>query len=530
MMHNADTRHKWLEYLPLLLALVALLCALLIINSKKLYWFDEAYTAKVLSSGSFSTVWNVITDDYDVVPPFYYFVGFAWTRIAGTSDLSLRLFTSLGIMVSLAVVWFMLRRTYGMWPSSAGAFGVLLLSYQVLRQNAEARFYGLYMALVALALFSYDEFARQERPSAWLYFATAVLHGALVTTHTGGFFYSGVILLSLLITDWRAGRFRLKAYLPIVMGWMVFVPWLSVFLRQIRGVRDYTWILPPTLTDLFVTYLVGLSIAIVPVLVLLLLLLWTILQRVKNEDRANQHVPAKVQLPGYHLLVVALFFAAMPLIFWIVSNTLVSFYVERYMLPSLLGYSILLTMICYRLKWFTSVEGTSVGPKALSTTVDIAIIVLVAVSIISPLASALVRGTDPLPDELIGPYDHSDLPIVVEDPLSYLSQIRYASHPERYVYVADHEAVYDGRSKINDRAVEALLLGLQRHYPDLNIVSTSDFLATQDRFLVLDWNESSWAELRVKENENYHSTVLNPGTTEPLVLLVVRHNTVENEK
>jgi len=74
------------------------------------------------------------------------------------------------------------------------------------------------------------------------------------------------------------------------------------------------------------------------------------------------------------------------------------------------------------------------------------------------------------------------------------------------------------------------LLGLQRHYPDLNIVSTSDFLAAHDRFLVLDWDESSWAELRVKENENYRSTVLNPGATEPLVLLVVRDNTIEDER
>jgi hypothetical protein len=96
------------------------------------------------------------------------------------------------------------------------AFGVLWMwgsAGLLLDQNAEGRFYRLYMLAVALVVDVYLRLAARPTPTRLLLLHSLLAQAALLLTHVLGLFYSGIVLLALVLFDALDDRFRIKVYL-----------------------------------------------------------------------------------------------------------------------------------------------------------------------------------------------------------------------------------------------------------------------------------------------------------------------------
>ena len=114
---------RW-EYIVTVLAITSLLVSCVIVSSRKFFWNDELYSYYFLSDPSFTHMLGAFHDKINNTPPLYFLLGWLWARVFGSTELSLRLFSSLGMCLACTIVWIVLRRTYSFWPASIGSLGV----------------------------------------------------------------------------------------------------------------------------------------------------------------------------------------------------------------------------------------------------------------------------------------------------------------------------------------------------------------------------------------------------------------------
>ena len=160
-----------------------------------------------------------------------------------------------GFCAALLVTWRTLRRFYGTW---ATAFGVLTfwgVSGLVLDENANARFYGLFLLAVALALNIYARLIVQPAPKLRLLVLSFLSQSALVLAHVLGVIYGGLLLLGLILSDAARRRFRPRIYLFHAAGWLALLVWLPSIRASMAVGKPHGWIGMPQVKDLFAAYL-----------------------------------------------------------------------------------------------------------------------------------------------------------------------------------------------------------------------------------------------------------------------------------
>jgi hypothetical protein len=142
----------------------------------------------------------------DRTPPASYFVGMAWSGLAGPGEASLR---RLGILCSVIGVGFTalaVRRAYGAWPAAAAAW-FLACSPNVLVYSVEIRAYPVLLMLSGMATYALVRSAEAEGRSRtwWIGITTAVIVAAAMT-HFFGVVLGGAVIVALLVDAWRAGK------------------------------------------------------------------------------------------------------------------------------------------------------------------------------------------------------------------------------------------------------------------------------------------------------------------------------------
>jgi uncharacterized membrane protein len=189
---------RW-EYIVPALAIASLIISCILISSKKFFWNDELFSYYFLADPSFTHMLGAFHDKLNNTPPLYFLLGWLWAKVFGSTELSLRLFSSLGMCIACAITWITLRRTYNFWSTSIGVLSVFCTSNLILSQNAEARMYGLFLVLCALGLFQYDLINRSSRFTWKLLLSNSCIHAAIVNTHLFGLFYSTAIAFALIV-------------------------------------------------------------------------------------------------------------------------------------------------------------------------------------------------------------------------------------------------------------------------------------------------------------------------------------------
>jgi hypothetical protein len=170
--------------------------------------------------------------------PLFYTTAWLWAKAFSTAVLTLRLYSCVAMCAALLVTWRTRRRFYGTF---ATAFGVLTFwgaSGLVLDENAEARFYGLFLRTVALALNIYTRLNVQLRPKLQLLVLSLFSQSALVLSHVLGTIYGTLMLLGLILSDAAKRRFRL-----VSISFMLPAGWLS-WSGCLRSELPWPWASP----------------------------------------------------------------------------------------------------------------------------------------------------------------------------------------------------------------------------------------------------------------------------------------------
>lgn len=228
--------------------LFALAFVLRLIALNQSLWLDEATTAKVVHL-SFSEIIRTFSVN-DFHPPLYYFLMKIWTGIAGYSEISLRLpsvLFSLAAGFTIYKIANLLKKGSGIWAAAFFLFNPLILYY-----SQEARMYMMIVLLMSLALFSFLQILKDNKPVYIIAFNTSIALSFL--TFYGSILFVAAFYVYLVYTK----RIKMAAYLlpGAIVASLIVMPLLSVQLAHSREalglVKNWSLVLgKATLKNLF---------------------------------------------------------------------------------------------------------------------------------------------------------------------------------------------------------------------------------------------------------------------------------------
>jgi hypothetical protein len=543
------------EYVVPALAIVSLLISCVIVSSKKFFWNDELYSYYFLVDQFFTHMLGAFHDKINNTPPLYFLLGWLWARVFGSTELSLRLFSSLGMCIACATVWITLRRTYSFWSTSIGVLSIFCTSSLILSQNAEARMYGLFLAVCSLGLLQYDSINRISKPTWITLFSNICVHAAIVNTHLLGLFYSGAIILSLILRDRYLKVFRLKVYFSVVLGWLSLILYVPSFLNQSDVGNPRSWIPIPTLRDLMDVLSFSLLSfqdinlqSFINITILLLLALisgWQFLVYKNDQTLPSQRDDENRQKfqAETSLLIFAYAFLLVPVFVWIISRTVKPIFWDRYLIPSVLSWSILFAHLLSRFI-FNSVFSNKFLKKLgtssffIATRSSIFLLGLTAVLLVQPIRYAKSIQIEQPPGLNDNKYGYRELPIAMQFSHDFLTRLHYSPDRDRYFFILDWQVALDSTSGLFPPQEYKHLEALKRSYQKLfknNIIQSQEFLRMYNRFLVLTYLDytrkctlekklenvhcSRWLEMRIMSNHHYKVTPL--GDVDDRKLLLV---------
>ncbi|MFO1463177.1 MAG: glycosyltransferase family 39 protein [bacterium] len=523
----------WEYFVPALYFVSATLsCA--IVSFKKYFWNDEFFSYYQLSDPSFRHMMVAFSDKLNITPPLYFILGWVWVQMVGATELSLRIFSSLGLSMAFFIVWITLRRHYGFLAASLGALIAFCFSSLVVYQNAEARMYGLFLLLCSLALLQYDVINKSSKPSVGMILINGVVHAGIVSTHLYGIFYSGAILVAFVLRDRFFKKVRPKVYLVILLSWASAIPYLPAFIQQSDSGRPRSWIPVPRIFELLFSY--GLTedsiVQVILFFVLIIFCLGILLQDKKNRPAYASSFEARISL-----FIFALAILAVPIFAWTISLVVKPIFLNRYLIPGVLGWAILVAQAFSWLEGYFQKSsqvwrGTllNFGQKFLSFGLPLLFVALMS----SQVIRAVDQVKEPRPGSGDQMYGYADLAIVVSFSHDFLKRYHYATDRGRYFFVLDWQSALDVASGVFSPNEYKNMDALSRNYSNIfqnHIVQVGDFLKNNPRFLLLDdldfdrecsaedFHCPRWFEVRVKNNPDYRVTPL--GALEGRQLLLV---------
>jgi len=328
------------------LGVLSLLGSCVALSMKKQEWADEIFTRIEVSDPSLWHLMHALTRLGGAGMPLFYLTAWPWAHLFGFSDLSLRLYSSCGVCGAFLVLILALRRCFSARAAFLGvAFG-LFASMIVVDQNAEARGYGLYLLLCALAIAQLLRIGGVPRPSPRDLLVVALTQAGVALGHVLGLIFAGLMLLGLVGADLKLRRFRGKVYACAMAGWLALLIWLPAIRASMAVAKPHGWIVQPTPIDV----LIGLSSWLFAG-IYFPLFHGTLFGVVAGWGCAIFCVTGviaaafyalrdatPVQLTAYSIglaLVVA------PVVFFIVSHLVTPIWVARYLQPAVFGVAIL---------------------------------------------------------------------------------------------------------------------------------------------------------------------------------------------
>ena len=463
---------------------------------KKLLWTDELLSWYPVS-GSFGAMLAATTDTINAAPPFYFVLAWVWTFLVGSSPLTLRLFSGLAVATAVLTTFAVLRRAYGVLPAVL-ALVVLCADSYLLIQSAEARFHPLFLAEVALAVWMYQRIFGHRRPPVRLLVANAATHACMLLTSYMALFYSMVILGAILVSSLLLRRNPIRPCSSIVAGWLVFLPWVPILMTHIQMTKQ-SWIQIPTVATLqtyFEGYLNpnfwGYAKIVAGSACLTTIVAMIYRGRWRREGPRRREIPLLVLVPG---------FAAVPLVvYWLSTRSAASsMFLERYLVPGLLGWAILLAHLAHRaflMRHRPSLRKVTWGLRAAQI---IATTLFVGATVRTTVKMARHTIRDPMPPDILANIPR-DEPVVVEHIHEFLRWHFYSPGSARFVFLLDPEV---GRKEGGGGLLNhAIMAALKRNFPAQfkEVMPSEEFLRTASSFSVRPYEGFLWTPTRLEHN------------------------------
>lgn len=470
-----------------------------LISGKKPFWNDELVAWFPITDPSVGHMLRALANGVDGAPPLYHILARLWLAIWGKSELSLRLFSSSAMCFALVVLWIKLRKYF---PLRATAFGLLTIwcgSGLLLMQNSEARNYGLFCAMAAVAIAAYVALVEYEKPPAWLLVAATVAQAALLFSHIYGLLYSGALLAALIISDLLESRFRLKVYLSVTAGWIVLLPWLPTLQRVAAVAKPYGWIPVPDLDRLGVV--LGFYLPVWPLVAFAALAALGSICASREPSRREEVAQPPV---ARALLTLAVGFMFVPVIAFIVSQFSKPIFVDRYLLPSAMGAAVLLVQLAALVLGRTEAKAAWKPLELFSGQglLNLAWAALLACFIAYPVVVAERVPAGRVPNPVVEPLLPPGVPVVTEFVYDFMVLSYYSKLPDRpYYFVVDPEVALDPRSPHDQPFLnnERMLWARNGYFTD-RTSTTAEFLCRNENFLVLQRDGLYWFQERVRKD------------------------------
>jgi len=215
---------------PLYLLAAAVVYVLLFVQAIPTF-VDEAATFRLATDSSLSHMFSALRGGADGSFPLYALNVYAWGKIFGSSELSLRLNSGLFVLL---FIWHMSRRLdrcFGLAPAIFSLLFVLsnkLFAYYAL----QARFYGLVIFLFSLGFWSSWELLQNQKCTGWQRLRHALFCGLLCLSHPLGLVYTGILAAAYLLCSVFLKRLSFGNSLAFLGGPILFLLWLPSFLDQ----------------------------------------------------------------------------------------------------------------------------------------------------------------------------------------------------------------------------------------------------------------------------------------------------------
>lgn len=209
-------------------------------------WFDEAFGIYMIRFNFFDIARHTASD---VHPPLYYWVLKVWASIFGTSELALRSMSMVAMMGALVFLYLILRRGFGT-RAAAGGLAMAAVSPLLIRYAEEARMYGLVAVIVMAATYVFVGLLEKPTTGKW------IVYGVLVALGMWTHYFTALMWLA----HWAYRAFTVSGLKPSVAlrafftkDWVkaqvlavgLFAPWLPFMAKQMRGVQNGGFWIPP---------------------------------------------------------------------------------------------------------------------------------------------------------------------------------------------------------------------------------------------------------------------------------------------
>jgi hypothetical protein len=505
------------EVVLLCCSVLSLIVSCILWSLHKQAWRDEVFTWREVSDPSLWHLYHAIQHGADGGMPMFYTTVWLWAKAFGTGVLTLRLYSCIAMCGALVVTWRTIRRFYGMWATAFGVLAFWGTSGLLLDQNAEGRFYGLFLLAVAMTIDVYARLVVQSEPKRQLLIMSLVSQAVLVLSHVLGIIYGGLILLGLILFDAAKRRVRPRVYLFYSAGWLALLVWVPAIRASMATGRPHGWIEMPKITHLFRSYLFGtfhpwfillesrlgeatyevVHHAVQSVMVALLAVIFLLrLRKFAASERTTSDPRSALLLAAYLLLSV-------PVVLFVLSHLITPVFVPRYLLPSGIGLSIVLAdfadalgsdrKVSSRWAWGAMVSFLAISP-------------ILSALALPPLASSWRYLDVSRLERSVSP----NTAVVADWQDDFAKLMRYAQNPRtQYYFLLDWPSALKGpRTSVPDYHLMSAYRDVG--YYSANIQDNEPFLCLHNDFLVLDSHitgpsaeEPSWFDLAVRKRPQF---------------------------
>lgn len=293
-------------------------------------WVDEGYT---LASAGHSYA-HIFTVPFDTHPPLHFALVKFFTSFSH-DEWGLRLPSALFALFSLVPVWLLGRRMMGP-VGGLVAMAVLALSYTHLVYANNGRDYALLLFFILLAAYAAQGLAeavlREDRlvsrpVLAWTGLYTLGAAGALYSHNTAILY---LFALNAVLCVWAVATAPRKAirFIAVLAGvhipvFLIWSPWLIVMLGT-SGAFDWLHQMSPVEAAVTLAATVGPNAVSAPLLLVFFLALVS-------------GAALSLLRPGWSLVMIFIHLAAFPAFIWLIGFVYKPIYMERIILPAILG-------------------------------------------------------------------------------------------------------------------------------------------------------------------------------------------------
>jgi 4-amino-4-deoxy-L-arabinose transferase-like glycosyltransferase len=212
--------------------------------SKRSLWFDEGYTAWMVSNPAREIIRLVRAD---TAPPLYYLCLHAWTVLFGHSELALRGMSAFAAALTLALAVPLARRFVQSTPAVAAAVWALALGFHLEYYGQEARFYAV-MALLCVAMLQCLQKHLSAENRGWLIPLTLIVAASLYTHNMMVPYIAALAPAWLILPSNHSLKRRVTDGLIVVAGAAIlYLPWAITSLpAQLQFIHQGFWLDPLT--------------------------------------------------------------------------------------------------------------------------------------------------------------------------------------------------------------------------------------------------------------------------------------------